>query len=127
MCLAIPGRIVEIFDDESDLAKVDVGGVRRNVSLGLLNRDELRVGDYVLVHVGFAMSKVDEEEARKTLEILQEIGEYEQEVDQELLDEDNTELIVAREISKSGSKVRINGTLVGGSVGLFLHAVTTFF
>jgi hydrogenase expression/formation protein HypC len=82
MCLAIPGRIVEFVDEENQVAKVEVGGVRRNVNLGLLDRDELALGDYVLVHVGFAMSKVDEREAEKTLELLRELGAYEDEFDQ---------------------------------------------
>ena len=82
MCLAIPGKIVELVDDaENFFAKVDVGGVRRSVNLGLLDRDQVAFGDYVLIHVGFAMSKVDEHEAEETLRILREIGEYESEVD----------------------------------------------
>lgn len=82
MCLAIPGKIVEIVDAENRIAKVDVGGVRRNVNIGMLNEEEARVGDYVLIHVGFAMSKIDEEEAEETLRMLREIGQYETEVDQ---------------------------------------------
>ena len=80
MCLAIPGKIVEIVDEANHIAKVDVGGVRRNVSLALL--DDARLGDYVLIHVGFAMSKIDEREAEETLRVLKEIGEYEAEVGQ---------------------------------------------
>jgi hydrogenase expression/formation protein HypC len=80
MCLAIPGRVVEILDDENRLAKVDVSGVLRNVNVGLL--DDVRDGDWVLIHVGFAMSKVDEEEAHATLALLQQMGEaYEQELE----------------------------------------------
>jgi hydrogenase expression/formation protein HypC len=82
MCLAIPGRIVEIVDVENQIAKVEVGGVRRNVNTGMLDRDEARVGCYVLVHVGFAMSKIDEHEAEETLRVLKEIGQYEAEFDQ---------------------------------------------
>lgn len=82
MCLAIPGKIVEIVDMENRIAKVDVGGVRRSVNVGMLDEDEARVGDYVLIHVGFAMSKIDEHEAEETLRILKEIGEYEMEFDQ---------------------------------------------
>ena len=82
MCLAIPGRIVEIVDVENRIAKVEVGGVRRNVNTGMLDRDETRVGDYVLIHVGFAMSKIDEHEAEETLRVLKEIGQYESEFDQ---------------------------------------------
>jgi len=76
MCLAIPGRIVEIVDAENHIAKVDVGGVRRNVNVGMFDEGEVGVGDYVLIHVGFAMSKIDEAEAEETLRVLKEIGEY---------------------------------------------------
>jgi hydrogenase expression/formation protein HypC len=82
MCLAIPGRIVEFVDEENAIAKVEVGGVRRNVNLGLLDRDAIALGDYVLVHVGFAMSRIDEHEAAETLRLLREIGAYDDEVDQ---------------------------------------------
>jgi hydrogenase expression/formation protein HypC len=82
MCLAIPGKIVEIVDAENDIAKVDVGGVRRNINIGMLDREETRVGDYVLIHVGFAMSKIDEHEAEETLRILEEIGQYQDEFEQ---------------------------------------------
>ena len=81
MCLAIPGKIVEMVDAENHIAKVDVGGVRRNVNVGMLEEDDVRVGDYVLIHVGFAMSKIDEREAEETLRLLKEIGEYETEVE----------------------------------------------
>ena len=80
MCLAIPGRVVEIVDETNRLARVDVAGVQRNVNVGLLDADE--PGDWVLIHVGFAMSKVDEEEARATLRLLQHMGDaYEQELE----------------------------------------------
>jgi hydrogenase expression/formation protein HypC len=80
MCLAIPGRVVEILDQENRLAKVDVSGVLRNVNVGLL--DGVRDGDWVLIHVGFALSKVDEEEAHATLALLQQMGDaYEQELE----------------------------------------------
>ena len=72
MCLAIPGRILEIVDVPNRLAKVDVAGVRRTVNIGLL--DDADVGDFVLIHVGFALSKVDEEEAEATLALLQGMG-----------------------------------------------------
>jgi len=83
MCLAIPGQVVEIADVENHLARVDVAGVRRNVNVGLLNHDGgLTAGDCVLIHVGFALSKVDEDEAHATLRLLQEMGEaYEQELE----------------------------------------------
>lgn len=82
MCLAIPGKIVEIVDVENCIAKVEVGGVKRNVNMGMLGKDEAGVGDYVLIHVGFAMSKVDEQEAEDTLRILKEIGEFDLEFEQ---------------------------------------------
>ncbi len=82
MCLAIPGRIVDIIDEENQLAKVEVGGVRRNVNIGMLDRETTKVGDYVLIHVGFAMSKIDEKEAEETLRVLQQMGSYEPEFDQ---------------------------------------------
>ena len=82
MCLAIPGRIVEFVDEENAIAKVEVGGVRRNVNLGLLDREAVALGDYVLVHVGFAMSRIDEHEAAETLRLLHEIGAYQDELDQ---------------------------------------------
>jgi hydrogenase expression/formation protein HypC len=79
MCLAIPGRVLEIADEGNQLAKVDVSGVLRNVNVGLL--DDVRPDDWVLIHVGFALSKVDEQEAQATLALLQEMGEaYEQEL-----------------------------------------------
>jgi hydrogenase expression/formation protein HypC len=82
MCLAIPGKIVEIVDAENQIAKVEVGGVKRNVNIGMLGEDEARVGDYVLIHVGFAMSKVDEQQAEDTLRVLKEIGEFDLEFEQ---------------------------------------------
>jgi hydrogenase expression/formation protein HypC len=79
MCLAIPGRVVEIADEQNRLAKVEVSGVVRNVNVGLL--DGVEPDDWVLIHVGFALSKVDEEEAHATLALLQEMGDaYEQEL-----------------------------------------------
>ena len=82
MCLAIPGKIVEIVDEENSIAKVEVGGVKRNINIGMLGKEEARVGDYVLIHVGFAMSKVDEKEAEDTLRILKVIGEFDLEFEQ---------------------------------------------
>lgn len=75
MCLGIPGEIVEILPDRPDLAKVDVAGVRRAVNIGLLDGERLDPGDWVLIHVGFALSKIDEEEARASLEFLEGIGQ----------------------------------------------------
>lgn len=83
MCLAIPGQVIEFVDEPNRLAKVDVAGVQRNVNVGLLqDGDAPEVGDWVLIHVGFALSKVDEAEAHATLRLLQEMGEaYEQELE----------------------------------------------
>jgi len=80
MCLAIPGKIIEIVDAENHIAKVDVSGVKRNINIGMI--DDTQVGDYVLIHVGFAMSKIDQQRAEETLQILYEIGQYETELDQ---------------------------------------------
>jgi hydrogenase expression/formation protein HypC len=85
MCLAIPGQIVEIVDEPNRLAKVDVAGVRRTINVGLVDEDEsdTTVGDWVLVHVGFAISRIDEDEARATRELLEHMGaEYEQELEE---------------------------------------------
>ena len=85
MCLGIPGRIVEILDANDRLAKVDVAGVRRTVNIACIVDDdhpsESCIGDWVLVHVGFAMSRIDEAEAHKTLELLRELGEAQAEID----------------------------------------------
>ncbi len=85
MCLAIPGQILEIVDPETRIAKVDVAGVRRNVNIGLLDAEPggVEVGDWVLIHVGFALSKVDEEEARQTRKVLEGMGaDYEAELEE---------------------------------------------
>jgi hydrogenase expression/formation protein HypC len=84
VCLAIPGRIVEVVDESNRLAKVDVAGVQRNVNIGLLDGDGdggVGPGDWVLIHVGFAISHIDEDEAQATRELLEAMGaEYEQEL-----------------------------------------------
>ena len=83
MCLGIPGQIVEIVDPVHHIAKADVSGVRRNVNVGLLaeTADAVDIGEWVLIHVGFAMSKIDEEEARATSSFLETLGDpYEQEL-----------------------------------------------
>ena len=85
MCLAIPGQVIEIVDSENRLALVDVAGVRRNVNVSLLDEEgqSAQPGDWVLIHVGFALSKVDEEEAHATLSLLEKMGaEYEQELEE---------------------------------------------
>ena len=74
MCLGIPGQVVDIVDAEQHLAKVDVNGVRRTISVRLLTDDNLMVGDWVLVHVGFAMAKIDELEAAMTLDQVKKMG-----------------------------------------------------
>lgn len=85
MCLGIPGRIVEVSDLARKLAVVDVSGVRRTVNIGCIV-DEAHppascVGEWVLVHVGFAMSRINEEEARLTLQLLNELGEAQAEIE----------------------------------------------
>ncbi|MGO8905903.1 MAG: HypC/HybG/HupF family hydrogenase formation chaperone [Solirubrobacteraceae bacterium] len=85
MCLAIPGRVVKILDDANQLAQVEVAGVRRTVNVGLLDAEgdlELALaGQWVLIHVGFALSRIDEREALVTLELLEQMGaDYEQEL-----------------------------------------------
>lgn len=74
MCLAIPGKVLETEQEgESRLGRVEFGGITRKVSLDLV--PEAQVGDYVIVHVGFAISKLDEQEARRTLELLEQMGD----------------------------------------------------
>ncbi len=84
MCLGIPAKIVEITDADRMLAIVDVSGVQREVNISCVVDDnvalERHVGDWVLVHVGFAMSRIDEEEAAATLRVLEELGEAQQEL-----------------------------------------------
>jgi hydrogenase expression/formation protein HypC len=85
VCLAIPGRIMDVVDESNRLATVDVAGVRRKVNVGLLDTDDGGAvpGDWVLIHVGFAISKVDEQEADATLRLLEGMGaDYEQELEE---------------------------------------------
>jgi len=86
MCLAIPGHIIEMVDEPNRLARVDVAGVRRTVNVGLLDAEAAgpaQLGDWVLIHVGFAISRVDEEEAAATLALLQGMGnDYETELEE---------------------------------------------
>ena len=85
MCLGIPGRIVKIDDVTKKLATVDVGGVKRQINIACIVSDDhpvdACVGDWVLVHVGFAMSRINEEEAVQTLKILTELGEAQAEIE----------------------------------------------
>jgi hydrogenase expression/formation protein HypC len=84
MCLAIPGKVLEVVDEANRLALVDVAGVQRTVNIGLLDADGVSAqpGDWVLIHVGFALSLVDEEEAEATLSLLRGMGEdFEQELE----------------------------------------------
>ncbi len=87
MCLAIPGQVVEFVDEPNRLAKVEVAGVRRTINVGLLDDEGggggVGPGDWVLIHVGFAISQVDEEEAQATLRMLEGMGaDYEQELEE---------------------------------------------
>jgi hydrogenase expression/formation protein HypC len=77
MCLAIPGQVVEMSTEQPLLVKVDVAGVRRNVNVGLLEDSEVGLGDWVLIHVGFALSKIGEAEAHDQLRMLRAMGEDE--------------------------------------------------
>lgn len=75
MCLGIPGEVIELLPDRPDLAKVNVSGVRRAINIGLLENEEVGPGDWVLIHVGFALSKIDEHEAQAALAFLEGIGQ----------------------------------------------------
>ena len=75
MCLGIPGQIIEIVDETFQIAKVEVSGVKRGVSIALLSSEGVAPGDWVLIHVGFAMSKINESEAEATLKALQGMDE----------------------------------------------------
>lgn len=75
MCLGIPGQILEMVDDTNSIAKVNVSGVKRNVSIALVRPEGIEPGDWVLIHVGFAMSKIDEQEAYETMKALQTMGD----------------------------------------------------
>ena len=82
MCLGIPGEVLEVSQDEPHLARVDVSGVRRTINIGLLEDEDVRAGDWVLIHVGFALSKIDEEEAAAALAFLEGLGKaYEDELE----------------------------------------------
>ncbi len=74
MCLGIPGEVIELLD-RPDLAKVNVSGVRRAINIGLLENENVQPGDWILIHVGFALSKIDEKEAAATLAFLEGVGQ----------------------------------------------------
>lgn len=81
MCLGIPGQLIEFSPDHPDLARVDISGVRRVINVGLLADDLPGPGDWVLIHVGFALSRIDEAEAAAALEFLEGIGQaYDDEI-----------------------------------------------
>lgn len=84
MCVGIPGQIIDIVDAGTDTATVEIGGIHRAINISCVignGRSHADcIGDWVLVHVGFAMSRIDEEEAFKTLELLQELGEMAEEM-----------------------------------------------
>jgi hydrogenase expression/formation protein HypC len=82
MCLAIPGKIVELDPLQLHLGTVEVTGVRRRIDLGLLQEDLPKVGDWVLIHVGFAMTKISEQDAAEQMEMLRMLGETEQAIEE---------------------------------------------
>ena len=75
MCLGIPGQVIQVLDDGSEHAWVEVSGARRRVNVALLEGEDLQAGEWVLIHVGFALAKIDEEEAQLTLSHLEEMGQ----------------------------------------------------
>jgi hydrogenase expression/formation protein HypC len=75
MCLGIPGEVIEFLPEQPDLARVDVSGVRRVINVGLLSDEPPEPGEWVLIHVGFALSKIDEREAKASLEWLTGVGD----------------------------------------------------
>jgi hydrogenase expression/formation protein HypC len=81
MCLGIPAQVIELMSEHPDLARVDVSGVKRAINIGLLTDDPPVPGDWILIHVGFALSKIDEKEAKAAMDFLIGIGEaYEEEI-----------------------------------------------
>ena len=82
MCVAIPGKIIEFKNNSKDvfrLAAVDYGGIKKDVNMSML--PEAKIGDYVMVHVGVAISIIDEKEANDTLELLRQVGKYDNDTD----------------------------------------------
>jgi hydrogenase expression/formation protein HypC len=84
MCLGIPGEIVEIQADQPHLAKVDVKGVKRLINIGLLDEDPPKPGEWILIHLGFALSKIDKAEAESAMEFLEDVGEPYQALEAEI-------------------------------------------
>ena len=82
MCLAIPGQIVELSSEQPLLARVDVAGVKRTINIGLLDPGDVHAGDWVLIHVGFAMSKIEQAQAEEQLQMLKALGEDQLAIDE---------------------------------------------
>ena len=84
MCLGIPGQVIEVVDRDAGLARVDISGVRRQVSVALVDEpsNPLEIGDWVLIHVGFALARIDEADARETLALLAKGAELQRELDE---------------------------------------------
>jgi len=84
MCLGIPGQVIDVVDREAGLAQVDISGVRREVSVALVDEPAapIEVGDWVLIHVGFALARIDEDDARETLELLERGAELQRELEE---------------------------------------------
>ena len=84
MCLGIPGQVIEIVDRDAGRAMVDISGVRREVSIALVDEPTapVEIGDWVLIHVGFALARIDEEDARETLALLERGAELQRELDE---------------------------------------------
>jgi hydrogenase expression/formation protein HypC len=84
MCLGIPGQVIEIVERDAGLAMVDISGVRREVSIALVDEPTapVEIGDWVLIHVGFALARIDEEDARETLALLERGAELQRELDE---------------------------------------------
>jgi hydrogenase expression/formation protein HypC len=101
MCLAIPGQIIDVPADEPGMARVDVAGVRRKINVGLLEGESISPGDWVLIHVGFAMSKISEKAAAEQLRLLRALGE-----DQQAMEE-------VRGYRFDGAEARVSGNRGG--------------
>ena len=118
MCLGIPGQLVEFVESNDHLARVDVSGVTRIINIGLLEDEDLKPGDWVLIHVGFAMSKISEADAKDQLRALEELGEseavleevrgYELGEENHLLDENGTSIAAPATPAKSAAPAASN-------------------